>query len=37
MIGPIVPYFGLADSPFNGLPFTYFNLDTFETSGLSPG
>jgi hypothetical protein len=37
LIGPVVPYFGLSDSPFFGLPFTYFNLDTFETSGLSPG
>jgi hypothetical protein len=37
LIGPILPYFGISDSPFNGLPFSYFNLDTFETSGLSPG
>jgi len=38
LIGPIVNYLGFADSPFNGLPFSYFNLDTFEGgAGLSPG
>ena len=38
VIGPILPYFGISDSPFNGLPFSYFNLDTFEGgTGLSPG
>jgi PEP-CTERM motif-containing protein len=30
VIGPILPYFGLAQSPFNGLPFSYFHLETFE-------
>ena len=33
LIGPVLPYFGLADSPFNGLPFTYFHLETFEEPG----
>jgi PEP-CTERM motif-containing protein len=38
VIGPVMPYFGLADSPFNGLPFTYFHLDTFESGALTaPG
>ncbi len=38
MIGPNVNYLGFADSPFNGLSFSYFNLDTFEGgAGLSPG
>lgn len=38
MIGPILPYTSISDSPFNGLSFTYFNLDTFENgAGLSPG
>jgi hypothetical protein len=38
MIGPILPYFGLAQSPFNGLPFSYFHLDTFESGALTaPG
>ncbi len=38
MIGPILPYFGIADSPFNGLPFTYFHLDTFESGSVTaPG
>jgi PEP-CTERM motif len=35
VIGPIVPYFGLADSPFNGVP--GLQLVTFETGGLPPG
>ena len=33
VIGPILPYFGLAQSPFNGLPFSYFFLETFEEPG----
>lgn len=38
LIGPVKPYFGLAQSPFNGLPFSYFHLDTFESGALSaPG
>jgi hypothetical protein len=38
MIGPILPYFGIAQSPFNGLPFTYFHLDTFEAGSVTaPG
>ena len=38
VIGPILPYFGLAQSPFNGLPFTYFYLETFEEGSLTvPG
>lgn len=38
MIGPILPYYGIAQSPFNGLPFTYFHLETFEEGGLTaPG
>jgi hypothetical protein len=38
MIGPILPYFGLSQSPFNGLPFSYFHLETFEGGSLAtPG
>jgi len=39
LIGPILPYFGLAQSPFNGLPFSYFHLETFEEPGAptAPG
>ena len=39
MIGPIIPYYGIAQSPFNGLPFTYFHLETFEEAGAptAPG
>ena len=38
VIGPILPYFGLSDSPFNGLPFSYFHLETFEEGALTaPG
>jgi hypothetical protein len=38
MIGPILPYFGLSQSPFNGLPFSYFHLETFEEGSLTaPG
>jgi hypothetical protein len=38
MIGPIMPYFGIAQSPFNGLPFTYFHLDTFDAGSVTaPG
>jgi hypothetical protein len=38
MIGPILPYYGLAQSPFNGLPFSYFHLETFEEGALTaPG
>jgi hypothetical protein len=38
MLGPILPYFGLAQSPFNGLSFSYFNLETFEEGSLTaPG
>jgi len=33
VIGPILPYFGLAQSPFNGLAFSYFFLETFEEPG----
>ena len=33
VIGPILPYFSLADSPFNGLPFSYFHLETYEEPG----
>jgi hypothetical protein len=35
VIGPIVPYFGLAQSPFNGL--AGLQLVTFETGGLPAG
>jgi hypothetical protein len=35
VIGPIVPYFGLAESPFNGQP--GLQLDTFENGGLPTG
>ncbi|MEO9191244.1 MAG: PEP-CTERM sorting domain-containing protein [Acetobacteraceae bacterium] len=38
VIGPILPYFGLAQSPFNGLSFSYFHLETFEEGALTaPG
>ena len=38
VIGPILPYFGIAQSPFNGLPFSYFFLETFESGSLTvPG
>jgi len=38
MIGPVLPYFGLSQSPFNGLPFSYFHLETFEEGALTaPG
>ncbi len=38
MIGPILPYFGPADSPFNPASFTHFYYDTFESGGVSvPG
>jgi hypothetical protein len=38
LYGPIVNYLGFADSPFHGLSFSYFNLDTFEHgAGLSSG
>jgi hypothetical protein len=38
MIGPILPYFGMSQSPFNGLPFSYFHLETFEEGSLTaPG
>jgi hypothetical protein len=38
VIGPILPYFGIAQSPFNGLPFSYFYLETFEGGSLTvPG
>ena len=33
MIGPILPYFGLLQSPFNGLAFSYFYLETYEEAG----
>lgn len=34
--GP-TPYFSFTDSPFNGLPFTYFHLDNFESGTRTPG
>jgi hypothetical protein len=35
---PYPSYFGLSQSPFNGLPFTYFHLETFEEGSLTaPG
>jgi PEP-CTERM motif len=38
VIGPILPYYGIAQSPFNGLPFSYFHLETFEEGSLTvPG
>lgn len=36
LYGP-TPYFSFADSPFNGLPFSYFHLDDFESSTRTPG
>ncbi|WP_447978541.1 PEP-CTERM sorting domain-containing protein [Candidatus Nitrospira bockiana] len=36
-VGP-TPYLSFADSPFNGLPFGYFHLETFEDHALNtPG
>ena len=35
VIGPILPYYGIAQSPFNGLPYSYFQLDTFESGGIA--
>jgi PEP-CTERM motif len=38
LIGPNVNYQSFADSPFNGLSYAYFHLDTFESGALSaPG
>jgi hypothetical protein len=38
VIGPILPYYGIAQSPFNSLPFSYFHLETFEEGSLTvPG
>lgn len=38
VIGPILPYYGAAQSPFYALSFSYFHLDTFEEGSLTaPG
>ena len=37
VIGPILPYYGPSQSPFNPASFGAFYYDTFETSGLSAG
>jgi PEP-CTERM motif-containing protein len=38
LIGPVLPYTSFADSPFNGVSFTYFHLETFEEGSLTaPG
>lgn len=38
LIGPQVNYLSFADSPFHGLPFSYFHLDTFESGAITaPG
>ncbi|HEX2816099.1 MAG TPA: PEPxxWA-CTERM sorting domain-containing protein [Phenylobacterium sp.] len=37
LIGPDVNYLSFADSPFAGLSFSYFHLDTFEPGSSAPG
>jgi hypothetical protein len=38
VIGPILPYYGIAQSPFNGVSYSYFHLDTFESGSMTaPG
>jgi len=38
LIGPVLPYLGFNDSPFKGLSFSYFYLETFEDNLLNtPG
>jgi hypothetical protein len=38
VFGPVLPYFGIADSPFNPASFGYFHLETFEDGALNtPG
>lgn len=38
LIGPLVDYESFADSPFKGLPFSYFHYEDFESGALSaPG
>ena len=38
LIGPQVDYEGFSDSPFSGLSFSYFHLETFESGALTaPG
>jgi hypothetical protein len=38
VFGPIKPYESFNDSPFKGLPFSYFHLETFEEDALTaPG